>query len=161
RKRLCLTNNTIKYTTVTDGSTGKLVGNLAVPQNLKAIAVNSVTNTVFLAGGGSSGSVPGSRLFVVSGSNNTLLRTIGIGSGPFSIAVNPDSNSVYVVNFYDWTISVVYGSLKSVISTVPVSCAPNGLAVNPGTNRLYVNDETHNALLVLDASTYAILAQVP
>jgi len=159
--RLYLTYSDNNITTVIDGSTGQIVGNIAVPQNVKALAVNSVTNTIYLTGGGSSGSFPGSRLFLVSGSNNTVLRTIGIGSGPFSIAVNPNSNRVYVANFYDWTISVVDGSLKSVISTVPVNGAPNGLAVNPGTNRLYVNDETHNALLVLDASTYAILAQVP
>jgi len=159
--RLYLTYSDNNITTVIDGSTGQVVGNIAVPQNVKAIAVNSVTNTIYLTGGGSSGSVPGSRLFVVSGSNNTVLRTIAIGSGPFSIAVNPNSNRVYVANFYDWTISVVDGSLKSVISTVPVNGAPNGLAVNPGTNRLYVNDVTHNTLLVLDASTYAILAQVP
>src|SRR2546427_1094768 len=159
--RLYLTHSDNNITTVIDGSTGQVVGNIAVPQNVKAIAVNSVTNTVYLTGGGSSGSVRGSRLFVVSGSNNTVIRTIDIGSGPFSIAVNPNSNRVYVANFYDWTISVVDGSLKSVIATLPVSGAPDGLAVNPGTNRLYVNDETHNSLLVLDASTYAILAQVP
>src|SRR3989449_5218977 len=159
--RLYLTYSDNNITTVIDGSTGQVVGDIAVPQNVKAIAVNRVTNTIYLTGGGSSGSVPGSRLFVVSGSNNTVLRTIGIGSGPFSIAVNPNSNVVYVANFTDRTISVVDGSLKSVISTVPVNGAPDGLAVNPGTNRLYVNDVTHNALLVLDASTYAILAQVP
>src|SRR5713226_1458810 len=110
--RLYLTYSDNNITTVIDGSTGQIVGNIAVPQNVKAIAVNSLTNTIYLTGGGSSGSVPGSRLFLVSGSNNTVLRTIGIGSGPFSIAVNPNSNRVYVANFYDWTISVVDGSLK-------------------------------------------------
>src|SRR3989442_9425106 len=159
--RLYLTYSDNNIPPVIDGSTGQVVGSIAIPQNGKAIAVTSLTNTIYLPGGGSSGSVPASTLFLVSGSNNTVLRTIGIGSGPFSVAVNPNSNRVYVANFYDWTISVVDGSLKSAISTVPVNGAPDGIAVNPGTNRLYVNDETHNALLVLDASTYAILAQVP
>jgi YVTN family beta-propeller protein len=44
---------------------------------------------------------------VISGRTGTVTGTIPVGTGPRGVAVNPVTNTVYVANFFDNTVSVI------------------------------------------------------
>ena len=68
----------------------------------------------------------------------SVVATISVSSGPEGVAVNPNTNRVYVANQNSNTVSVIDGSTKGVGATIPVGTSPSGVAVNLGTNRVYV-----------------------
>ena len=43
-----------------------------------------------------------------------------VGSAPLAVAVNPSTNTVYVANFGDNSVSVIKGKTNTVTATVPV-----------------------------------------
>jgi YVTN family beta-propeller protein len=45
---------------------------------------------------------------VIDGVTNTVITTIQVGSGPTAVAVNPQTNKVFVANFNDDTVSVIH-----------------------------------------------------
>lgn len=74
--------------------------------------------------------------------SQALLDTVLVGYEPAAVAVNPATNMVYVVNYYDNTVSVMNAANDTVVATVQVGNEPEGLVVNPFTNRIYVvNDD--------------------
>ena len=46
-------------------------------------------------------------LSVINGSNNTVTATIAVGGLPWGVAVNPQTNTVYVANGTSNTLSVI------------------------------------------------------
>ncbi|MCL2659832.1 MAG: YncE family protein [Acidobacteriaceae bacterium] len=107
------------------------------------VAVNTVTNKIYVANTGSSAS-PGNTVSVIDGASNTVDTTITVGDSPQSIDINTVSNKIYVANTGDNTVSVIDGADNSV-TTIPVVTASSlvkfslvGVAVNPTTNKIYV-----------------------
>ena len=78
---------------------------------------------------------------VISGRTNTVTATIPVGSGPFGVAANPKTGTIYVTNF-DNTVSVINGRTNTVTATIPVGNAPVGVAADPKTHTIYVTNET-------------------
>src|SRR5204863_3519406 len=70
---------------------GQTVTTLTAGTSPFAVAVNPVTNKIYVANTGS-GSVT-----VIDGASNTA-STVGVGSGPIAVAVNPVTNKIYVAN---------------------------------------------------------------
>jgi len=92
----------------------------------------------------------------------SVIATIPVGTDPYGIAVNENTNRIYVTNYLEDTVSVIDGSTNTVIATVPVILAPLGVSVNPITNRIYVaNHNSGSPLSVIDGSTNSVIAQVP
>jgi YVTN family beta-propeller protein len=90
------------------------------------------------------GAPMGDTAFVFDTATNTLVTTvqIGFGAGGASIglvAATPDGAFVYVVNFFDDTVSVIATSSNTVVATVmlPVGQAI-GVAITPDGTRAYV-----------------------
>jgi DNA-binding beta-propeller fold protein YncE len=44
---------------------------------------------------------------VISGRTNTVVATIPVGTDPFGVAANPRTNTIYVANDLDNTVSVL------------------------------------------------------
>ena len=86
--------------------------------------------------------------------------TVSVGGDPWGVAVNPSTNTVYVTNFYDNTVSVIDGSNNTVTSTVSVGGYPGGVAVNPSTNTVYVTNSDDNTVSVIDGSNNTVTATV-
>ena len=57
------------------------------------------------------------------------------------MAVNPNTNRIYVANHDSNNVSVIDGASNTVVATVAVGTGPYGVAVNPNTNRIYVANE--------------------
>jgi YVTN family beta-propeller protein len=88
------------------------------------------------------------------------------GVNPDYVAVNPNTNTVYVTNGRSNTLSVVNcnalpGSADLVVNTVKhVGNSPIGIAVNPTTNMIYVTNSKDNTVSVIDGKTNNILGRV-
>ena len=77
---------------------------------------------------------------------------IATGDTPRAVAVNPVTNTAYVINEFGNNVSVVDGSSGAVKATVPVGNRPEYIAVNPQTNRIYVS-QGDASLTVIDGNT--------
>ena len=55
---------------------------------------------------------------VIDGKTNSVTNTIHVGKNPNGVAVNPNTNMVYVANYDDNTTSVIDGKTNSVVKTI-------------------------------------------
>ena len=90
----------------------------------------------------------------------TYTSTVSVGNGPYTVAVNPSTNTVYVPNFSDGNVSVINGSTNDVTTTVSVGNGAGSVAVNPSTNTVYVTNASDNTVSVIDGSTNEVTATV-
>src|SRR3989442_13650111 len=65
----------------------------------------------------------------------TVTATVGAGNGPYSVAVNPVTNKIYVANFFSANVTVIDGPTNST-TTVSTGINPHSIAVNPVTNKI-------------------------
>ena len=105
---------------------------------------------------------------VIDGLTNTVIATIPILDCLRSVAVNPVTNRIYVIDC-STTVYVIDGATNSVIATVPVGGGAQGpsvgVAVNPVTNRIYENTlagvvATNGVLSVIDGATNTVTATI-
>src|ERR1019366_5259012 len=73
-----------------------------------AVAVNPVTNKIYVANKGIGLSGIGCSLTVIDGATNTP-TTIASGILPLALAVNPVTNKIYVANNGDTTVTIIDG----------------------------------------------------
>ena len=107
-----------------------------------AVAVNPVTNKIYVANQGSN------NVTVIDGTNNST-TTVAVGSTPVAVAVNSVTNKIYVANADSNNITVIDGGNNSTI-TVAVGTYPTGVAVNSVTNKIYVANQDSNNVTVID-----------
>lgn len=84
--------------------------------------------------------------------------TVNVGTSPFGVAVNPVTNTIYVPNAGDDTVSVIDGITGSLLSTIGVGDAPGSAAVNSSTNTVYVTHEGADTVSVIDGATGAVVS---
>jgi len=126
-----------------------------------AMAIDQVTDTVYVTDLGKNDE--GDTVSVIDGATcNAMVRSgcgqtppeVTVGSGPFGIAVNPTTDTVYVADTgqlfttsHGNTVSVINGATCNAIQstgcgqvpgTVTVGRAPFGVAVDQSTNTVYV-----------------------
>ncbi len=104
-------------------------------------------------------------LFVIIGvvnnhvSAQTVTATFEAENKPTRIAVNPETNLIYLVNREADNVSVVDGLTNQVVANVKVGGKPNGIAVNPVTNLIYVGD-SNGEISVIDGQTNRVIATI-
>jgi YVTN family beta-propeller protein len=116
---------------VLDGSTNTVIATVPVGFDPMAIAVNTITNMVYISNFASN------SVSVLDGSTNTVIATVPVGVNPSGVAVNPTTNLIYVSS-NSGMMNVLDGSTNSIIATVPVGGGVK-IAVNPTTNMVYVS----------------------
>jgi len=139
---------------VIDGSTNQQVGEIDEGIYRQSdIAVNPVTNLVYIE---DRTVVMGSydRVVVYDGETYTFVRAVNIvGSNEHptietvGVAVNPETNRVYVTWSGNNSLCVVDGDTYEILGTVSPSSFSREVMVNPYTNYVYVGDA------VLDGDT--------
>ena len=115
-----------------------------------AVAVNPVTNQVYVANRGSISDMGNDSVTVIDGSDHST-TTVAVGNYPVALAVNPVTNKVYVANRDSDTVTVIDSSDNST-TTVAVGDSPVALAVNPVTNKAYVVNRDSDNVTVIDGS---------
>ena len=115
--------------------------------NISLLANRNIT----FAGTGSGG---GNVTVTHTLTGGTVAVSTGSGSGPFSIGINPVTNTIYVANIFNNTVTVINGATNAT-STVPVGSLPYAIAVDSVTNKIYVANEGGNSVTVIDGATNA------
>lgn len=139
--------------TVIDGASNKTKTTVKVGAGPSALAVNQVTNKIYIANSLSN------NVSVMDGNSNKVTATVKAGSSPEDIAVNPVTNKVYVINNYGNNVTVIDGANHKT-TTVAAGHRPVDVAVNPVTNKIFVvsrgdyNDNLSKVnITVIDGST--------
>jgi YVTN family beta-propeller protein len=91
----------------------------------------------------------------------SLHPVISTGIHPAYLAINPNTNTVYVANRDSNTVSVIdcngfSGKTDLVIKSLQVGGSPEGVGVNPKTNMIYVANYNYNTISVIDGRTNTV-----
>ena len=88
-----------------------LTATIPVGTNPEFVAINEVTNTIYVSNQGSS------NVTVINGTTLTTV-SVPVGSNPGPVAVNPVTNMIYVANQGSGTVTVINGATNA---TTPVT----------------------------------------
>jgi YVTN family beta-propeller protein len=80
----------------------------------------------------------------------TTAATIGVGTDPTAIAVNPVRNELYVANSGSGTVSVIDAERNRVTLTIGVHRDPDSIAVDASGDRAYAANAGSNNVSVID-----------
>ena len=148
---------------VINGTSNSLASTIHVGTGPVGVSVNPNTNMIYVANSGFGFNThpyqPGT-VSVIDGLTNSVISTISVGNDPQGIAVNPNTNKIYVANQHDSTVSVINGSTNTIVSTIPVGSSPTYVAANPNTNMIYVANTGSNSLSVIDGSTDNVISTI-
>jgi DNA-binding beta-propeller fold protein YncE len=134
----------------------KPAGTIDVGGEPGGVAIDQATDTVYVA------NLQGNAVSVIDGATcNAKVQTgcsqppatVTVGNGPFAVAVDQTTDTVYVTNptaaSDGDTVSVINGATCNAVehngcgqvpATITVGVGPLGVAVNPTTNTIYVSD---------------------
>ena len=87
-------------------------------------------------------------------------RNIPVGDGPIDIAINNNTNTLYVLNQNDNNITVLDGFTYSKITTIPVGTNPSGITFNKLTNKIYVSNTGNNSVSVIDTTSNTVIKTI-
>ena len=132
--------------TVIDGATNDTT-TVAAGTHPRAVAVNPVTNKIYVANYGSN------NVTVIDGATNAT-TTVAAGTSPYAVAVNPVTNKIYVANYGSDNVTVIDGATNAT-TTVAAGTNPCAVAVNPVTNKIYVANHGSDNVTVIDGATNA------
>lgn len=116
------------------------------------MAVNDVAHTLYVARMGTG------DVIALHGTSSSVLPA---GHTPCSVAVNPRSNTVYVGNYADGTVSALDAKTGRRAATIPVGEHPQALAVDTQRNLVYVANTFSNTVTVIDAARQKAIATLP
>jgi YVTN family beta-propeller protein len=161
---------------IINGSTNKEAGiiplehypeDITVDQKRSKIYVTSSETSFSVVSDGSLSSESNGFVSVIDATNNTEIKNIQVGTSPSAIAVNPDTNMIYVANndysLNEYNTSLIYvinGITNDVITSVPVALRPYDLDIDEKTNMIYVINEDGNRVSVIDGRTNGILNSI-
>jgi YVTN family beta-propeller protein len=136
--------------------------NIAVVANILPVhMVYNPTNGLIYV---SQQTATGGKIYLIDSTSDTALNStpIEVGSGATNMAINPDTNKIYVVHDNSNNVTVIDGSTNNVNKTIAIG-AQNyrnliafnliTIAVNPKTDLIYVVNRGSDRMFVIDGST--------
>jgi YVTN family beta-propeller protein len=137
---------------VINGTTNSLSTFVTAQQVVKGMALNPMTNKIYVIGVDAGGGPPIGSLLVIDGATNrSTLIEIHSGGEPSAIVVNPVTNRIYVADKDNNDVTVINGA-DNTKTTVSVGNAPVALAVNTRTNKIYVTNSASNTITMIDGT---------
>jgi YVTN family beta-propeller protein len=97
------------------------------------------------------------RVIIIDIHANKKIATILSGNALGAIALNPETNMVYVADGENDTVSVIDALHYRLITTKQVGTTPADITVNPETNMVYVVNSDSNTVSVIDGSTNEVM----
>jgi DNA-binding beta-propeller fold protein YncE len=145
-----------------NASNNEILADIEVDYRPMIIAVNSLSDTVYVTHSGS--------VSVISGKNNTVLANIPTDiRSPLSIALNPYTDRVYVADGISKNVSVIDSIINQVVLSIPTGISQEynafdfqgiGVAVDPLRNRIYVANPSTGNVTVIDGSNNNIISNI-
>ncbi|HKD83890.1 MAG TPA: YncE family protein [Terriglobales bacterium] len=126
-------------------SSQTLISTIPVGTYPVAIAVNQVTNKIYIANQNSN------NVTIINGATLST-STISAGLAPDALVVNSVTNKVYIANANGNSVTVLDGTTNRT-STVTVGGYPIAIAANSTTNKIYAVNYYANTVTVIDGAT--------
>jgi DNA-binding beta-propeller fold protein YncE len=135
--KVYVTNYESGFVSVIDGFTNNIENYDTIAASAIK-AVNPNTNRVYATPLSTAASVS-----VIDGSTNRLIDNVMLDNNPSDMAVNANTNRVYVISDGHDKISVVNGLTNKVLVSNIAAAYDNlmSIAVNPNTNRIYARSQ--------------------
>lgn len=137
---------------ILDLRSGRFMRTTPLPPAPMAVAVDELTERVFVADAGGAVSTLDAR-------SGRLLRTTRVGKNPLALAVDERTAHIFVANGNDVTVSMLDARSGRLRRTITVGSGPGALAADAAAGRIVVN-EGGDKVSVLDATTGTILHTV-
>ncbi len=141
---------------VIDGETFQVIKTIEVGKGPGGVTVNSETNLVYVTNTGLDPfsedrliAGTGETVSVIDGLSLEVIETVTVEKGPAGIAVNEETNLIYVANAFGNSISVIDGDTNNVISTIGRANFPIEVRVDEETNTVY---SSNSRLALADGS---------
>lgn len=155
-----VTHNGRKTVSVIDGSTHGAIATVTVAEDPDDVAVNPDTHTAYVVS--SSPLIREDTVSVIDGTTHAVIATLPVGkSRHHSVAVDAETNTIYVTNGEENTVSVIDGLTHNVTAAIPVGKPAGGVAVDAGLRTVYVAHPSDATLSIIDGSTHTVTANVP
>src|ERR671923_915232 len=154
---------------VIDGTTNSVMGSIraadAVNGAANDVAVNPTTNTIYVANydSGTISVIAGTRTNgtimtgTTNGTTNRAMERIDLGGAANDVAVNPNTNTIYVADTLSNRVSVIDGRTNSVMGSIDVGSTPNFIQVNPTTNTIYVGTYGSSTISIINGATNSVM----
>ena len=150
-----------KSVTVVEGATNRATTTINLPTSPghagglnriihTGIAINPRTNMIYVVTDDSD------TVSVIDGATHAV-TSISTGKEPVAVAVNEETNKIYVASrspHTAGTVTVIDGATNKA-ATITTGSPPHALAVNPVTNKIYVANEGTNQISAMDGTTSA------
>lgn len=85
------------------------------------------------------------------------MTVISVGKLPCAVAVNRTTNTAYVVNYGDDSVTVIGGHNHLAVATVHVGRRPQAAIVDERSNRVYIANTLGKNITVIDGATNAVI----
>jgi uncharacterized repeat protein (TIGR01451 family) len=141
--------------TVTVATGLNKITDLTVTGSDVVVGVNPVTHRAFVAANFVDGD---SDLDVIDGNSyaaddNSPQST---PANPYSLAINPFTNKIYVADYTDGELTAIDASSASVISSIQVGTHPSAVVVDPVQNLIYVANTGSNSVSIVDGASFGV-----
>ena len=117
---------------------------VAVGKDPVALAVNEVTDRIYVANNGSA------SVSVIDGTSDAVIATVDVGQLPYVLAVNVTTNKIFVSNTFSDVITLIDGATTTT-STVKAGSA-DSIVVDSKLDRAYLTGWEGTSLTVLDSN---------
>lgn len=146
--KVYVTNSAGTTISIIDTATNQVTGTITGFDGPSGIVITPDGKTAYVNNYGSSsgvGSGNATTVNVVDLDTNTIIETITVGLAPASLAITPNGEFVYVLNYVTGnpdtgTISVIQTKDNTVVETIPGFFGPFGIAITPNGKFAYVTN---------------------
>lgn len=139
-----------------------VIANIPVSGTPFGVAADPINNRIYAA-------ISPSSVAVIDGATNSLLETVPLPFGAQRVAINVETQRVYIAGCVFSTplicgMSVLDAKNNNVIGSTIISSQEGiglqGLAVNDRTNRIYVSDANNELVDVIDGESNTVIANI-
>lgn len=149
---------------VIDGANNTVTTTIALPDLGSHIAVNPVTNKIYVSTLSAIGNGATVNVRVIDGATNTITASVSLPLLVGTLAVDSVSDVIYAIYSNppgNGTLAAIDGATNTVTGTIQVGYNDNTFALNGTTNSIYVPDAHGNQIYVIDGATLTITTTVP
>ena len=100
-------------------------------------------------------------LHLIDVRDRSLRASIKMGIAPFSLAVSPISEEIYVVMAGSNEVWVVDPEKRLVTNKIPVGEGPDGIAITPDGKKVFVANSRSGDISIIDAQTKVVQISIP
>lgn len=96
----------------------------------------------------------------VSNSEPIVVCLYPAGNKRLALAINQDTNTIYVANKGSCDVSVMDGSTDTITATIGVGVYPGAISVNPDTNKVYVTNQQQASVMAINGAGNQVIATI-